>query len=298
MDTSQNERLSLLARYFAEIRKYPLLNKDQEVSLARRVEEGSQKALNELIQSNLGFVVKVASEYRNLGIPFEDLLNEGNLGLIAAARRYDRSKGTKFITYAVWWIRKSILRALSEHSLVRVPSYQMKQVKEVRDAERQLRRDLGRKPRRDEICEQIDASIVRVDEILQLNQRELSLDDKIGKERDTPIVDYLVDSDVVTVEDTLISQENNRLIQHALSVLTPQEQMVIIHRFGLAGSRALTLKEIGGRMGISRERVRQIEAHAKTRLRKAFAKPQATLSPSKKLYPNKVLRNRTILKVG
>ena len=298
MDSSHNDRLSVLSRYFAEIREYPLLSKDEEVNLARGVEAGSHKALNALVQSNLSFVVKVASEYRNLGIPFEDLLNEGNLGLIEAAHRYDHSKGTKFITYAIWWIRKSILRALSEHSLVRVPSYQMKKVKEVRDAERQLRRDLGRKPAREEICEQLDASIARVDEILQLNQRELSLDDKIGKERDTPIVDYLVDDDIQTAEDKLIRQENNRLIQRAMSVLTAQEQTVIMHRFGLAGGRVLTLKEIGERMGISRERVRQIEAQAKSRMKKAFAKPQATLSPSKKLYPNKVLRNRTNLKVG
>ena len=123
MDLNQKERSSVLSRYFAEIREYPLLSKEQEQTLAKDVRRGCKEALDELIESNLSFVVKVASEYRNLGLPFEDLLNEGNIGLIEAAHRYDASKGTKFITYAIWWIRKSILKALSEHSnLVRVPN--------------------------------------------------------------------------------------------------------------------------------------------------------------------------------
>ena len=152
MESTQNDRSSVLSRYFAEIRGYPLLTKDEEMNLARNVKLGRREALNELIESNLSFVVKVASEYRNLGLPLEDLLNEGNIGLIEAGHRFDASKGTKFITYAIWWIRKSILRALSEHSnLVRVPTYQMKKVREIRDAESSLRRSLGRAPKREEI---------------------------------------------------------------------------------------------------------------------------------------------------
>jgi RNA polymerase primary sigma factor len=291
MDSSHGDR-SLLSRYFSEIREYPLLTKDEEVSLAQGVRKGDLKALRELIESNLSFVVKVASEYRHLGLPFEDLLNEGNLGLIEAAHRYDHSKGTKFITYAIWWIRKAILRALSEHTLVRVPNYQMKKVKELREVERQLRRQLGRKPKREEISAQLDSSISKVEEILQLNLRELSLDDKVGKERDTPIVEYLVDNEVVSAEERLISRENNTLVQRAMASLTAQERTVIVLRFGLAGGNVLTLKEIGERMGISRERVRQIEAQGKTRLRKAFSRPHSIVSPSKKIYPNKLLRNR------
>src|SRR5512134_136564 len=185
MDTSPNERSSLLARYFSEIRHYPLLSKEQEQDLANRVRRGSRDALNELIESNLSFVVKVASEYRNLGLPFEDLLNEGNIGLIEAAHRYDAGKGTKFITYAIWWIRKSILKALSEHSnLVRVPNYQMKKVREIRDAENYLRRSLGRKPEREEISEKLSRSVTKIDQVLQFNLREVSLDEKVGKDRD------------------------------------------------------------------------------------------------------------------
>ena len=296
MDSSRNQRATLISRYFSDIREFQLLTRDEEASLARGVRQGNRRALNELIESNLSFVVRVAGEYRNLGLPFEDLLNEGNLGLIEAAHRYDHSKGTKFITYAIWWIRKSILRAVSEHALVRIPSYQMKQVKQLRDAERHLRGELGRLPEREEIRDHMEASISKVDDLLRLTLRELSLEEKVGKERETSIIEYLVNTEDVNAEEQLIKQENSGLVRRALSVLSLQEQTVIIHRFGLAGSRVLTLKEIGERMGISRERVRQIETQAKSRLRKAFSHPQASLSPSKKIYPSKVLRNRTNLK--
>ena len=268
------DRQSLLSRYFCEIRSYPLLTKAQEHKLARNVQnEGCQDSLNGLIESNLSFVVKVASEYRNLGLPFEDLLNEGNLGLIEAAHRYDASKGTKFITYAIWWIRKSILKALSEHSnLVRVPTYQMKKVREIRDVEVTLSRHLGRRPRRDEISKRLERSLSKVDQILQFSLREMSLDDKFGKDRDKPVSDFLVDARSVNPEDDLIKREATSLVAEALKFLTEQERKVISHRFGIAVRRPLTLKEIGEIMSISRERVRQIECQAKSRLRKLFAR--------------------------
>jgi len=283
MESAHNERGSVLSRYFSEIREYPLLTKERELELARKVQLGCKASLNELIESNLSFVVKVASEFRNLGLPFEDLLNEGNIGLIEAAHRYDANKGTKFITYAIWWIRKSILKALSEHSnLVRVPNYQMKKVREVRDAENTLRRKLGRKPRRDEISKRLSQSVSKIDQVLQLNMRELSLDDKVGKERDTPIADYLVDDNLVSPEDDLIKRETNGLVGEAMQHLSEQECTVIRLRFGLTGGTALTLKEIGERMGISRERVRQIECQAKTRLKKAFARKRLVKAPLKR----------------
>ncbi len=278
---SQHERSSVLSRYFSEIRTYPLLSKDQEHALAENVRRrGCQASLNELIESNLSFVVKVASEYRNLGLPFEDLLNEGNLGLIEAAHRYDASKGTKFITYAIWWIRKSILKALSEHStLVRVPTYQMKKVREIREVEHALRRKLGRKPRRDEISERMERSLSKVDQVLQFSMREFSLDDKLGRERDRPISDYLVDARSIDPENELIQREANGLVAEAMTQLNAQERTVIAHRFGIASGPALTLKEIGELMGISRERVRQIECQAKRRLRKLFSRPRLVKSP-------------------
>jgi RNA polymerase primary sigma factor len=286
MESPQNERGSVLSRYFAEIREYPLLTKEEEMVLARNVKAGRRGALNELIESNLSFVVKVASEYRNLGLPFEDLLNEGNIGLIEAAHRYDASKGTKFITYAIWWVRKSILKALSEHSnLVRVPNYQMKKVREIRDAENILRRALGRTPKREEISERLSKTVSKIDQALQFSLREVSLEEKIGKERDKPISDYLVDVACSSPEDDLIKREASHLVGGAMSLLSEQERTVVTYRFGLTGEPPLTLKEIGEKMGISRERVRQIECQAKSRLRKMFIKKRMVASPSKRPFP-------------
>ncbi len=250
MESTQNDRGTILSRYFSEIRNYPLLTKEEEQILAENVRNGCKASLNELIESNLSFVVKVASEYRNLGLPFEDLLNEGNIGLIEAAHRYDASKGTKFITYAIWWIRKSILKALSEHSnLVRVPTYQLKKVREIRDAETILRRSLGRKPRRDEISHKLSKNVAKVDQVLQFNLREMSLDDKVGKDRDTPISDFLEDKECTSAEDDLIQREASTLVTEAMDHLTSQERTVIGSRFGLDTGKSLTLKEIGSRWG-------------------------------------------------
>jgi RNA polymerase primary sigma factor len=269
--------------YKRQIREYPLLSKDEEIDLALAVRNGCTRSLNELVESNLSFVVKVASEYRNFGIPFEDLLNEGNIGLIEAARRYDASKGTKFITYAIWWIRKSILKALSEHStLVRVPNYQMKKIREIRETERSLRRELGRRPERHEISAQLDRSVQKIDQALQFQLREMSLDEKVGRDRDTPISDYLVDTDTVSPEDGLITREANVLVAEAMRHLTAQERTVVTWRFGLTGGPPLTLKEIGEQMGISRERVRQIECQAKQRLKKLFARKRMVKSPPRR----------------
>src|SRR5512137_1085793 len=283
METSVKDRSSVLSRYFTEIREYPLLTKDEEMALADGVKRGDRASLNELIESNLSFVVKVASEYRNLGLPFEDLLNEGNIGLIEAAHRYDASKGTKFITYAIWWIRKSILKALSEHSnLVRVPNYQMKKVREIRDAENALRRSLGRSPKREEISERLSKTVSKIDQVLQFSLREVSIEDRVGKDREKPIGDYLVDFACLSPEDDLIKREASSLVGDAMAHLTEQERTVVSYRFGLAGGPPLTLKEIGEKMGISRERVRQIESQAKGRLRKMFARKRVVSAPSKR----------------
>ncbi|HUC43557.1 MAG TPA: RNA polymerase sigma factor RpoD/SigA [Candidatus Sulfotelmatobacter sp.] len=296
MESTAKERSSVLSRYFSEIREYPLLTRDEELALAEGVKRGDRAALNELIESNLSFVVKVSSEYRNLGLPFEDLLNEGNIGLIEAAHRYDAGKGTKFITYAIWWIRKSILKALSEHSnLVRVPNYQMKKVREIRDAESSLRRTLGRAPQREEISRRLSKSVVKIDQVLQFSMREVSLDDKVGRDRDKPIADYLVDPSSASPEDDLIHRESSSLVGEAMAHLTDQERVVVGYRFGLAGGPPLTLKEIGEKMGISRERVRQIECQAKSRLRKLFNKKSMAKAPSKKPFPvRSVSRNGAI----
>jgi RNA polymerase primary sigma factor len=277
------EKDSSLSRYLSEIGGYSILTKEQEMEIAKRAQAcGVREHLNRLVESNLSFVVKIANEYRNLGLPFEDLLNEGNIGLIEAAQRYDHNKGTKFITYAIWWIRKSILKALSEQSsLVRVPNYQMKKVRKIRDTEQNLARSLGRKPEKDELSRELDSTISKIDEILQIKLREVSIDEKVGKDKDIPISDYLVDNQGVSPEEELLKVESDDLVRTALDFLTDQEHAVITNRFGLAGGRSFTLKEIGQSMGLSRERIRQIEAQAKKKLRRIFALHQLPASPLK-----------------
>ncbi len=271
------ERSTCVSKYLQEISEFPLLTKEQEHEIAVRMEEAAGKdgSYHDLVKSNLSFVVKIASEYKNMGLPFEDLLNEGNIGLIEAAHHFDPSRGTKFITYAIWWIRKSILKALSQHSaMVRIPNYQLKKVRNVRNTERMLAKELGREADREEISKELRVTIAKIDEILQMKMRELSLDEKVGKDKDTPISDYLVDGRSVNPEDELIKNESQGVIRMALRSLSDQEQTVVINRFGLEGGRVFTLKEIGEKLGVSRERVRQIENQAKKRLRKLVARQQ------------------------
>src|SRR5213594_59684 len=270
------ERSSCVSKYLQEISEYPLLTKEEEHAIAVRMQDRDlQGSYHDLVKSNLSFVVKIASEYKNMGLPFEDLLNEGNIGLIEAAHHFDHTRGTKFITYAIWWIRKSILKALSQHSaMVRIPNYQLKKVRNVRNTERMLSRELGREADREEISKELRVTIAKIDEILQVKMRELSLDDKVGRDKDTPISDYLVDGRSINPEDELIKNESQGVIRMALRSLSDQEQTVIINRFGLEGGRVFTLKEIGEKLGVSRERVRQIENQAKKRLRKLIARQQ------------------------
>jgi len=280
---STDSRSTCVGRYLQEISEFPLLTKEEEQAIALRMLGSSEEtSYHDLVKSNLSFVVKIASEYRNMGLPFEDLLNEGNIGLIEAAHHFDHTRGTKFITYAIWWIRKSILKALSQHSaMVRIPNYQLKKVRNVRNTERMLSRELGREADREEISRELRVTIAKIDEILQIKMRELSLDDKVGKDKDTPISDYLVDGRSINPEDELIKHENQGLIRLALRSLNDQEQTVIINRFGLEGGRTFTLKEIGEKLGVSRERVRQIENQAKKRLRKLVARQQRIDGPAR-----------------
>lgn len=276
---------TILSQYFSEIREFPLLTKDEEKTLARDIQKGKREALNELVESNLSFVAKVASEYRSLGLPFEDLLNEGNVGLIEAAHRFDASKDTKFISYAIWWIRKSILKALSEQShTVRLPYSQMKKVKEIRRAEKTLRRELGRKPTREEISRILSKSVEKIDKVLQHTAHEVSLDEPVGDEQDTPLSDCLVDHARVSPEERLLDRELIDGVGEVFLHLNAQQKTVISLRFGLGGTPSLTLQETGDRMGLSRERVRQIECQAKDRMRKIFTRMRTIDAPAKRAF--------------
>ena len=240
MRERQRSARSVLSLYFSEIRDYPLLTRDEEKSLARRIRKGSQGAIDELVMSNLSFVAKVASEYRNLGIPFEDLLNEGNMGLIQAAHRFDPTKDNKFISYAIWWIRKAILKALTDKShVVRMPYSQIKKVKEIRRAEKELQRSLGRKPNREEISKHLSKCISKIDKVLQNGVHEMSLDAGVGEDQETPLADILVDDHGQTPEDLMLDVEATDGVGEVYDQLNEQQKSVIAYRFGVLGHRII-----------------------------------------------------------
>jgi RNA polymerase primary sigma factor len=284
---SRNAKMSVLSQYFSEIRDFPLLTKDEEKQLARDIQKGSREALNVLVESNLSFVAKVASEYRSLGLPFEDLLNEGNVGLIEAAQRFDASKDTKFISYAIWWIRKSILKALAEQChVVRLPYSQMKKVKEIRRAEQILREVLGRKPDREEISRHLSKSVAKIDKVLQHTAHEVSLDEPLSEDHDTPLTECLAARDEVSPEQSMLDEEMSDGVGEAILHLTEQQKTVIGFRFGLDGRTPLTLQQTGERMGLSRERVRQIECQAKERMRQVFRRRRRINASPKPPFPS------------
>jgi RNA polymerase primary sigma factor len=280
MHTPRHEKNSVITQYFAEIRDFPLLTKEEERELARAIQEGDEDALQELVESNLSFVAKVASEYRYLGLPFEDLLNEGNVGLIQAAQRFDPDKDTKFISYAIWWIRKAILKALSEKAhVVRMPYSQIKKFKEIRRAEKALQRALGRKPNRQEISERLDKSLAKIDRVLQYGVHETSLDTPLSEDQELAVSDVLVDERTSTPEERLLEREMTSDVGEVYAMLNDQQKTVIAYRYGLLGEPALTLQETGERMGVSRERVRQIEVQAKEKMRKLFERKRRIQAP-------------------
>jgi RNA polymerase primary sigma factor len=271
MPDAQSPKNTVLSQYFAEIRDYPLLTREEERDLARDIQAGSREALDQLVKSNLSFVAKIASEYRNLGIPFEDLLNEGNLGLIEAAHRFNPDMNNKFISYAIWWIRKAILKALCEKAhVVRMPYSQIKKFKEIRKAERELQRSLGRVPDREEISAHLSKCVSKIDKVLQYGVHETSLDLGVGEDQDTPLAEVLADDRSCSPEERLLDEETHTDLGEVYCELNEQQKTVIAYRYGVLGERPLTLQETGERIGVSRERVRQIENQAKERMRRLF----------------------------
>lgn len=259
-ERSQGPR-SQVGRYFAEIRDYPLLSRDDEIRLGRDIAKGFDESVERLVVSNLRFVVKIAMEYKHMGLPLEDLMNEGNIGLIKAAHRYDHTKGFKFITYASWWIRKSIIDALLSQRLVRIPHYQLKKYnasKAKLDAEHVRHAESEETPADCSSCEQEPKNPIRP--VLSLNGSGEGGD---GHE----MIDRLVDGLAEDPEDASIRSLCLARLDGGLAVLEPRERMVLALRFGLEDRREATLKEVGTSMGLSKERVRQIQVEAIQKLR-------------------------------
>jgi len=250
----------------ARLQRYPRLLQEDERALALRIRAGHEPSYHDLVQSNLGFVVKVALAYRNYGLPFEDLLSEGNLGLLEAARRFDPARGTRFTTCAVFWVRRAILRALTRQTApVLVPEQKRRQVRAVLRARARLSQDLGREAARWEVSESLSMSPSRIDAILQRRIAQVSLSDPIGGGQ-VPLLDVLVGSRAADPETHAIRRESRRTVGSALGRLEPREREVLQARFGLEGGEVQSLGAISRRLRLSREAVRLIEKRA---LRKA-----------------------------
>src|SRR5690606_22836081 len=259
-----------LDQYLREISAYPLLDREEEAELARRIREGDEEALDKLVRSNLRFVVSVAKKYQNQGVALGDLINEGNLGLIRAARKFDETKGIKFISYAVWWIRQAILQALAEQSrIVRVPLNRAGALHRIGRRSSILLQELGREPTVEEIADELDLSHEEVQRTLAIAQSHLSLDAPITPGEDNRLLDYLPDQFSPGPDDETYDRALSTTIAEALGTLKEREARILRLYFGLDGQEAMTLEEIGSLLGITRERVRQIKEKALSRLRHA-----------------------------
>ena len=259
-----------LDRYLQEIGEVELLNPEEEVDLARKIKQGAQDALEKLTKANLRFVVSVAKQYQNQGLSLGDLINEGNLGLIKAAKRFDETKGFKFISYAVWWIRQAILQALAEQSrIVRLPLNRVGALHKIGKTSSGLEQEFGREPSANEIADELEMSPFEVMDTLKISSRHLSLDAPFNDGEDNRLLDVLEDKFQPSPDEKLMKNSLKREIEKALSTLTEREAEVISLYFGINREHSLTLEEIGEKFKLTRERVRQIKEKAIKRLRHA-----------------------------
>jgi len=262
-----NRESASLDKYLQEIGREELITVEEEVELAQRIKKGDQLALEKLTRANLRFVVSVAKQYQNQGLSLPDLINEGNLGLIKAAEKFDETRGFKFISYAVWWIRQSILQALAEQSrIVRLPLNQVGSLNKINKAYSKFELENERKPSPDELAEKLDLPADKVSDTLRVSGRHISVDAPFVEGEDNSLLDVLVNSDSPSADKTLINESLAREIERALATLTERESDIIKLFFGI-GCQEMTLEEIGERFGLTRERVRQIKEKAIRRLR-------------------------------
>ncbi len=254
--------------YLKEIGRVPLLTAEDEVELAKRIEEGDEEAKRRLAEANLRLVVSIAKRYVGRGMLFLDLIQEGNLGLIKAVEKFDYRKGYKFSTYATWWIRQAITRAIADQArTIRIPVHMVETINKLIRVQRHLLQELGREPTAEEIAEEMDVSVDRVREILKVAQEPVSLETPIGEEADSHLADFIEDEDAEAPADAASFLLLREQIGEVLSSLTPREKRVLELRFGLGDGRARTLEEVGQVFGVTRERIRQIEAKALRKLR-------------------------------
>jgi len=265
-----NRESQSLDKYLQEIGKVDLLTPNQEIELAIRIKKGDQIALETLTKANLRFVVSVAKQYQNQGLSLGDLINEGNLGLIKAAKRFDETRGFKFISYAVWWIRQSILQALAEQSrIVRLPLNRVGALNKIGKAYSNLEQEFEREPSATELAQELDMDVSEVADTLKISGRHVSMDAPFAQGEDNRLLDVIQNDQQPSPDFTLMTESLKTEIERALSTLTEREAEVIKLYFGLNKEHSLTLEEIGERFNLTRERVRQIKEKAIRRLRHA-----------------------------
>ncbi|MBR4764157.1 MAG: RNA polymerase sigma factor RpoD [Lachnospiraceae bacterium] len=254
--------------YLKEIGKVPLLTAEEEIELAKRMEEGDEEAKKRLAEANLRLVVSIAKRYVGRGMLFLDLIQEGNLGLIKAVEKFDYNKGFKFSTYATWWIRQAITRAIADQArTIRIPVHMVETINKLIRVSRQLLQELGREPTPEEIAERMEIPVERVREIIKISQEPVSLETPIGEEEDSHLGDFIQDDNVPVPADAAAFTLLKEQLVEVLDTLTEREQKVLRLRFGLDDGRARTLEEVGKEFNVTRERIRQIEAKALRKLR-------------------------------
>jgi RNA polymerase primary sigma factor len=263
-----NRETASLDKYLQEIGKVELISAEEEVELAQRIKQGDKIALEKLTKANLRFVVSVAKQYQNQGLSLPDLINEGNLGLIKAAQRFDETRGFKFISYAVWWIRQSILQALAEQSrIVRLPLNKIGSINKINKTYAKLEQEFEREPNAEEIAEVLEITEQEVKESMKNAGRHISMDAPLIQDEDNTMYDVLKSEEAPTPETELLYESLRKEIDRAISTLTQREQDVVRMYFGLSGSHPMTLEEIGEKFDLTRERVRQIKEKAIRRLK-------------------------------
>ncbi len=271
IDLSVPEGVSIddpVRMYLKEIGRVPLLTAEEEVALAKRMEAGDEEAQKRLAEANLRLVVSIAKRYVGRGMLFLDLIQEGNLGLIKAVEKFDYNKGYKFSTYATWWIRQAITRAIADQArTIRIPVHMVETINKLIRVSRQLLQQLGREPTPEEIAKEMEIGVDRVREIMKIAQEPVSLETPIGEEEDSHLGDFIEDQDAPAPADAASFMLLKEQLEDVLDTLTPREEKVLRLRFGLDDGRARTLEEVGQNFGVTRERIRQIEAKALRKLR-------------------------------
>ncbi len=263
-----NRESQSLEKYLQEIGREELITAEEEVRLARKIKEGDQNALDRLTKANLRFVVSVAKQYQNQGLSLPDLINEGNLGIIKAAKRFDETRGFKFISYAVWWIRQSILQALAEQSrIVRLPLNQVGSLNKISKAYSKLEQEFEREPSPEELAKILDIPTEKIADTMRVSGKHVSMDAPFVQGEDNSLIDVLENSDSPRADGLLMNESLQKEIDRSLSTLTEREREVIKLFFGIGMQHGLTLEEIGAKFDLTRERVRQIKEKAIRRLR-------------------------------